>query len=106
MLDVSKEQFHDKICSDSSKQELFNASNECHHSKSLLLCGSVEMNAVKYEPGPSSIGVMRMERMRRAAPERQKGLDGEWAERRNERRPQQKASMQGAPPPAGRGGGL
>lgn len=40
------------------------------------------MNEVKYEPSPSSI--MRMERMRRAAPERQKGLDVEWGERRKE----------------------
>lgn len=40
-----------------------------------MLCGSVKMNAAKYELGPSSIEVMRMERMRRAAPERQKGLD-------------------------------
>lgn len=63
------------------------------------------MNAVKYEPGPSSIRVMRMERMRRAAPERQKGLDVEWAERSNERRPQQKASMQGCPSPCWGGGG-
>lgn len=54
------------MCSDSSKQdfffffggELFNASNEFRHSKDLLSCGSVKMKEVKYEPGPSSVGVV------------------------------------------------